>query len=50
MRERLRVYRQKTEPLVSFYEVKGLLRRIDGDQGVDDVAKQVRASLAGGGA
>ncbi len=45
VRERLRVYRQKTAPLVDFYEVKGLLRRIDGDQAIERVAEQVLASL-----
>ncbi|MCP3956792.1 MAG: adenylate kinase [bacterium] len=45
VRERLRVYRQKTAPLVDFYDVKGLLRRIDGDQPIEQVAQQVRASL-----
>ncbi len=45
VRERLRVYRQKTAPLVDFYDVKGLLRRIDGDQTIDEVARQVRSSL-----
>ena len=45
VRERLRVYRQKTAPLVDFYEVKGLLRRIDGDQAIERVAEQVKASL-----
>ncbi len=47
VRERLRVYRKKTAPLVDFYDVKGLLRRIDGDQSIDDVAGQVRSSLGG---
>ncbi len=45
VRERLRVYQQKTAPLVDFYEVKGLLRRIDGDQSIEEVGRQVRASL-----
>ena len=45
VRERLKVYRQKTAPLVDFYEVKGLLRRIDGDQAIERVADQVLASL-----
>ncbi len=47
VRERLRVYRRKTAPLVDFYEVKGLLRRIDGDQAIERVADQVLASLGG---
>jgi len=45
VRERLRVYRRKTAPLVEFYEVKGLLRRIDGDQTIEQVAEQVLASM-----
>ncbi len=45
--ERLRVYSEKTAPLVSYYEVKGLLRRIDGDQSVEQVAGHVKASLGG---
>ncbi len=49
VRERLRVYRQKTAPLVEFYDVKGLLRRIDGDQAIEEVARQVRASVGARG-
>lgn len=45
VRERLRVYQQKTAPLVDFYDVKGLLRRIDGDQTIEEVGRQVRSSL-----
>ncbi len=45
VRERLRDYRQQTAPLVDFYDVKGLLRRIDGDQSIAEVGRQVRASL-----
>ena len=45
VRERLSVYRQKTAPLVDFYDVKGLLRRIDGDQSIEEVGRQVRSSL-----
>ncbi len=50
VRERLKVYGQKTAPLVDFYEVKGLLRRIDGDQTIEEVARQVRASVGAKGA
>ncbi len=41
IRERLAVYRQKTEPLIGFYESRGLLRRFDASQPVE----QVRAEL-----
>ncbi len=32
VRERLRVYREKTAPLVRFYEQQGVLRTLDGEQ------------------
>ncbi len=43
--ERLRVYRNKTAPLVDFYDAKGLLRRIDGDQTIEEIGKQILSSL-----
>lgn len=45
IRERLRVYHEKTAPLVGFYEAAGLLRRIDGDRTMDEVGRQIRQSL-----
>ncbi|MEM6454018.1 MAG: adenylate kinase [Acidobacteriota bacterium] len=36
-RERLRVYEAKTAPLVAHYDDAGLLRRVDGDQTIDEV-------------
>lgn len=44
VRERLRVYWKKTAPLNEFYERKGLLCRIDGDQSVADVSRAVAAA------
>ena len=32
VRERLRVYREKTEPLIGYYRGRGLLREIDGNR------------------
>ncbi len=37
IRERLRVYREKTAPLIGYYRERGLLREIDGDRPVDQV-------------
>jgi len=37
VRERLRVYREKTAPLVEFYSRRGLLKTIDGEQSPDVV-------------
>ena len=41
IRERLRVYREKTEPLVGFYRDRGLLAEIDGVGSVEEVAGRV---------
>jgi adenylate kinase len=45
VRERLRVYHRQTEPLVTYYDQRGLLRRVDGAQGPDAVHDDVRAVL-----
>jgi adenylate kinase len=41
IRERLRVYREKTEPLVGFYRDRDLLAEIDGTGSVEQVARRV---------
>ena len=46
IRRRLETYHEKTEPLVAYYEEKGLLRRIDGTQTPDEVGDSIRALLA----
>lgn len=46
VRERLRHYAEKTEPLVDHYEGLGLLRRIDGDQSIEAVSTEIRSRLA----
>jgi adenylate kinase len=47
VRERLRVYRASTEPLVDYYQRRGLLRTIQGDQLVDEVAADLRRAVGG---
>lgn len=42
VRERLRVYREKTEPLVGFYDKRGLLRTVDGYAPIDQVTGRIR--------
>ncbi|GIP01380.1 adenylate kinase [Paenibacillus lautus] len=44
---RLDEYINKTAPLLTFYENKGLLRQIDGDQEIDAVSSQVASILRG---
>jgi adenylate kinase len=46
VRHRLEEYHSKTEPLVAHYEGKGLLRRVDGSLGPDEVNDRIRALLA----
>ena len=46
IRNRLAQYHEKTEPLVGYYEDKGLLRRVDGSSSADEVGDRIRALLA----
>ena len=45
VRERLRVYHAETEPLVAYYDERGLLRRVDGAGDADAVEAAVRAAI-----
>ena len=45
VRERLHVYHGETEPLVAYYEERGLLRRVDGGGDPDAVHEGIRAAL-----
>ena len=46
IRNRLRVYHEKTKPLVDYYDEQGLLRRIDGTRGAAEVHDHIRAVIA----
>jgi adenylate kinase len=46
VRKRLVVYHDQTEPLIEWYEDKGLLRRFDGTRTPDEVHDLIRATLA----
>ena len=45
VRERLQVYHRETEPLVAYYDDRGLLRRVDGAQDPDEVEAAIRSAL-----
>ncbi len=45
VRERLRVYREKTEPLVAHYGKRGLLRKIDGERSMPAVTAAILQEL-----
>jgi len=45
---RLNVYEAQTAPLVDHYGGRGLLRRIDGERGQDEVYGQIASAIQGG--
>ncbi len=46
IKHRLAQYREKTEPLVAWYEDRGVLERVDGEKNQDQVEEDIRALLA----
>jgi adenylate kinase len=46
IRKRLQTYHEKTEPLVSYYDSRSVLRRIKGEAAPEEVAEQIRRTLA----
>jgi adenylate kinase len=46
VRNRLSVYHNQTEPLISYYDQQGLMRRIDGTRSPDEVHDHIRAVIA----
>jgi adenylate kinase len=47
VRQRLAVYCERTQPLIDYYERKGLLRRIDADGTLDEVDARLERAIAG---
>jgi adenylate kinase len=45
VRTRMAEYRDKTAPILPYYEAKGLVRQVDGMASVDDVAAQIDVIL-----
>ena len=45
MKDRLVVYHRETEPLIAFYEERGVLRKIDGTQGPEKSAADFLAAM-----
>ena len=46
IRKRLDTYHAKTEPLIDYYDQRGVLRRVDGERPPDEVAEEIRRVLA----
>jgi adenylate kinase len=45
IRKRLETYHRETEPLIDYYDERGLLRRFDGSKRPDEVHDLIRATL-----
>lgn len=45
VKDRLVVYHRETEPLIAYYDGKGMLRRIDGNQGPERNAAAFKAAM-----
>jgi adenylate kinase len=45
IRNRMRVYRAQTQPLVDYYRERGVLREVDGLGDVDEVAARIREAI-----
>jgi adenylate kinase len=46
VKKRLKTYHEMTEPLIDYYEERGLLRRFDGSRPPTEVHDHIRATLA----
>jgi adenylate kinase len=46
IRKRLATYHEKTEPLVTYYDDRGVLRRVPGERSPDEVSEDIRRTLA----
>jgi adenylate kinase len=47
MKTRMAAYRAQTEPLLPYYRARGVLKKVDGMEAMDEVYRQIRAVLAG---
>jgi adenylate kinase len=42
----MRVYRERTEPLVTYYRERGVLAEVDGMGSIDEVAARIARALS----
>lgn len=45
IKQRLQTYREQTQPLIDYYEKKGILKQIDGLGSMDDITGRIREAL-----
>ena len=47
IRNRLEVYERTTAPVLDYYEKTGLVKKIDGDGNIEEIAERIRKALEG---
>lgn len=47
VRERLKIYHERTQPLVDFYKERGILIKVDGRGGIDEVYHRIADAIRG---
>lgn len=45
IRNRLKVYRERTKPLISYYESKGILYNVNGNLSIEEVWRQIEEAI-----
>jgi adenylate kinase len=45
IRNRMQVYREKTQPLIEYYAGRGVLAEVDGEGSMDEVAARIEEAL-----
>ena len=45
VRQRIRTYEEQTAPVIDYYRRQNKLRRVNGEQGVDEVAQELLREL-----
>jgi adenylate kinase len=45
IKERLKVYKEKTEPLINYYQEAGLLKNVNGEAGLDEVFGNIKQAV-----
>ncbi len=48
LKARLEVYHEQTAPILPYYEGRGMLKKVDGMQPIDEVTKQIEAIITAG--
>ena len=48
LKHRLQEYHEQTAPILPYYESRGMLKKVDGMQPIDEVSKQIEAIITAG--